>query len=834
MAKKQKEKNKKKEKKGRPTPAPDDFGHEIWGLIFLATGVLILISLIAHLASPESNLLGRYFGTALSSGLIYFLGPICVFFFPGAVGFIGWQRFRGELISFRILFYGILITLEICALLSIHYLPELVTLPTLKITSNRIGLFFVELLKPIFGKYTFGPYFIFSIALVVSTLSAFRIPPQQIIALIRKGFSLVRDIVTEKWASWQEQRAQLRVEQELRTEEKKLQKEAAKEEQRKSQQQTDVTPVSPRDTKKEIPKEFPVGDPPLPENPLKDISRVEAEAKQRLEEELAAFRAKRGNPIQIMSIETEDIETEEEADLDIFPADIIDSESPKHNFPTTSARKTVSSKPYKIPEASVLPDPPALASMIDKESIEENSMTLEKTLMNFGVEGKVVFVSPGPVVTRYEIELAPGIKVSKVVNLHDDISMAVGGQRIRIEAPIPGKSAVGIELPNNERQIVHFKHILQSDAFKKTKAKLPVIIGTNVSGAAYVTDVTKMPHVLIAGQTGSGKSVCINSLICSLLMTKKPEELRIIMIDPKKVELAFYERIPHLMSPVVTESKEAVKALQWGVIEMERRYRMLAKIGARNIDSFNSRVDSEKFKDVLPEEDNKKLPFIVIIVDELADLMMTASKDVEGLIQRIAQLARAVGIHLIVATQRPSVDIITGPIKANLTSRIGFRTIQSTDSRTILGHIGAEKLLGLGDMLFLRNGAPEIERFHGAYISEEDVEKIVTEIRSQNIEIEKIDSFCDATDTGAAGSDSFVSGNNDRDELFEDAMRTIVSIGQGSTSLLQRRMKIGYARAGRLMDELELAGVVGPPDGSKAREVLVTPDQVDELLAQFK
>jgi len=299
------------------------------------------------------------------------------------------------------------------------------------------------------------------------------------------------------------------------------------------------------------------------------------------------------------------------------------------------------------------------------------------------------------------------------------------------------------------------------------------------------------------------------------------------------VELAFYENIPHLLSPVVTESKEAVKALQWGVIEMERRYRMLAKVGARNIDSFNTRVESGKISDILDDADNKPLPFIVIIVDELADLMMTASKDVEGLIQRIAQLARAVGIHLIVATQRPSVDIITGPIKANLTSRIGFRTIQSTDSRTILGHVGAEKLLGMGDMLFLRNGAPEIERFHGAFISEEDVEKIVSDIRRQNYKIDKIESFHEATGSNDNEDDQMFA-DGDRDELFEEAARIIVSIGQGSTSLLQRRMKIGYARAGRLMDELERAGFVGPPDGSKAREVLVKPDELDELLCRIR
>ncbi|HMA64466.1 MAG TPA: DNA translocase FtsK, partial [Chitinispirillaceae bacterium] len=580
-------------------------------------------------------------------------------------------------------------------------------------------------------------------------------------------------------------------------------------------------------------------------NDSTDVADNGDEAKKQLEQELAAFRAKKREPIKIMSIETTEVEVDDthasnvenvqfkhitndvdEELTETVPLDLAMDGVEEIDIPV------VPQKPYEIPRPSILPDPPPQSSYVDKESIERNSMILEKTLMNFAVEGKVVFVSPGPVVTRYEIELAPGVKVSRVLNLHDDISMAVNGQRIRIEAPIPGKSAIGIELPNGERQIVHFKNILISDAFSKTKAKLPVVIGTNISGAPYITDITKMPHVLIAGQTGSGKSVCINSVICSLLMTRTPDELRLIMIDPKKVELAFYENIPHLLSPVVTESKEAVKALQWGVIEMERRYRMLAKVGARNIDSFNTRVESGKISDILDDADNKPLPFIVIIVDELADLMMTASKDVEGLIQRIAQLARAVGIHLIVATQRPSVDIITGPIKANLTSRIGFRTIQSTDSRTILGHVGAEKLLGMGDMLFLRNGAPEIERFHGAFISEEDVEKIVSDIRRQNYKIDKIESFHEAT--GGDTDDDQMFADGDRDELFEEAARIIVSIGQGSTSLLQRRMKIGYARAGRLMDELERAGFVGPPDGSKAREVLVKPDEIDELLCRIR
>ncbi len=839
-----------KKKKDKSNAAPkrdDDFGHEIWGIVFIATALLILIALVSHFIAPRNNILGYYFGTALAGGLIYFLGPICVFCFPVAVGILGLQRFRGELLNFRVLLFGVLITGETCLFLAIHHLPRLHADPTLSIPSNQVGIALVRLIRPAFGPHVFGPYFISVLILVVTVLSAFRISPQKLFEWINSGVRYCINAFKVKWAAWKEERALLKAEQEERDAERKR----LKEQQRKPDTPKDTAkPPKPAGEKpvpaaaaaevpavKPLPEEL-AGNEALPEEEEtallveKDIATVEEEAKQRLDQELAAFRAKRSEPIQIMSIETTEFDPEEES-VD-FPEEMLDGdvESEEHTFPTTTTRKVGVAKPYVLPDPSILPDPPPLASMIDKSDIEQKSMILEKTLMNFGVEGKVVFVSPGPVVTRYEIELAPGIKVSKVVNLHDDLSMAVGGQRIRIEAPIPGKSAVGIELPNTERQIVHFKHILMADAFRKTKAKLPIIIGTNVSGAPYVTDVTKMPHVLIAGQTGSGKSVCINSIICSLLMTMKPEDLRIIMIDPKKVELAFYEGTPHLMSPVVTESKEAVKALQWGVIEMERRYRILAKVGARNLDSFNERIGSGKFNETLSEEDNKKLPFIVIIVDELADLMLTASRDVEGLIQRIAQLARAVGIHLIVATQRPSVDIITGPIKANLTSRISFRTIQSTDSRTILGHVGAEKLLGMGDMLFLRNGAPEIERFHGAFISEGDVEKIVSAIKEQQIEIEKIDSFSEATGEITGESGSLDAG--DRDDLFEEAARTIVSIGQGSTSLLQRRMKIGYARAGRLMDELERAGFVGPPDGSKAREVLVKPDELDDLLGRLR
>ena len=488
-------------------------------------------------------------------------------------------------------------------------------------------------------------------------------------------------------------------------------------------------------------------------------------------------------------------------------------------------------KPYTLPSIDIIPDPPVREDTINRAWIDAKSMVLIKTLDEFRLKGcRVSCVNPGPVVTQFEIQLAPGIQVKRIIALQDDIALKVGGKAIRIEAPIPGKAAVGIEIPNDTRDIVYYKDILNSPAFRETKAKLPVIIGTSISGVPLVEDISKMPHLLIAGQTGAGKSVGINSFIATLLLTKKPDELRMIMIDPKKVEMACYEGIPHLMSPVVTEPDKAVAALQWAVREMENRYRLLAKVGSKNLESFNNKCEDgklQKFVDneSIMESEDKKLPYVVIIIDELADLMMTAAKDVEALVQRISQLARAVGIHLIVATQRPSVDIITGPIKANLTSRISFRTIQRQDSSTILGSVGAEKLLGMGDMLYLKNGAPHISRYHGAFISEEDVENLVDEIKLQGVEFNKIQFQVEPP--AEKGKKS--KGGGSVDDLFEDAARLIVSSGLGSVTGLQRRLEIGFARAGRIMDQLEDAGVVGPRVGSKPREVLISAEVLEDM-----
>jgi DNA segregation ATPase FtsK/SpoIIIE-like protein len=813
---------------GQASGRKTDFGHEVWGVVYLALGTLVIISLVSGFVNNTENVLGRYLGTFLSSGLVYLFGPLPSVMFPLGILFIGWKRLTGEKLSAGMAAFAAALIVETCLLFSVGNLPAAAS-GDFHFSDNCVGNSLTYFLHYVFGAHRFGPYFLVVLALVLTLCLGFNLRLSAIADFVRAVVSAIA-----LWSKSLPPKVVLFLKG-LRGKSLWPEIEAKTVPNKTANNISANTPDEVR-----VATSVPVK--AGPHKAEAAVDPVELETQKRLEEELAAFRAKKDEPINITTMATP-LETEEIEEPETPPEEEIPDEFFAGGYAggTTDLEDGVvmkkpkaASKPYRIPLQEILPDPPPMETLIDKDLIFQNSRILEKTLLNFGIEGKVFNVSSGPFVTRYEIELAPGVKVSKVVSLQDDISMAVGGQKIRIEAPIPGKAAIGIELPNPEKQIVYFKHILMSDSFRKSKARLPMIIGQNISGIPYVTDITKMPHLLIAGQTGSGKSVCINSIICSLLMTKTPQEMRLILVDPKKVELAIYEGIPHLMSPVVTESKEAVKALHWATMEMDRRYRLLGKIeGTRNIESFNTRVSQKKYKEgVLSEEEKNPLPFIVIVVDELADLMITASKDVETLIQRIAQLGRAAGVHLIVATQRPSVDIITGPIKANLAARIAFRTIQSTDSRTILGYIGAEKLLGMGDMLFLRSAAPDIERYHGAFISEEEVETIVGDINKQNIETEKIERFEHVVGDPADDDEAFMNEGG-RDEFFEEAARMIVSIGQGSTSLLQRRMKIGYARAGRLMDQLERDGIVGPQEGSKMREVLMKTDELETLLKKI-
>ena len=459
-----------------------------------------------------------------------------------------------------------------------------------------------------------------------------------------------------------------------------------------------------------------------------------------------------------------------------------------------------------------------------KKAVTDVATRLQKTLYSFGVSAKVENVSVGPAITRYELRPAEGVRVSKIANLADDIALSLAAETIRIEAPIPGKQAVGIEVPNAENEVVHFREIVDTDTFRNHKSKLAFAVGKDVGGQEVVADISKMPHVMIAGATGSGKSVCINTLIGSIIYKAKPNEVKMVMIDPKVVELSVYNGIPHLLIPVVTDPKKAAGALAWAVQEMENRYAMFASKGVRDLKGYNESVENE--------EGAGKLPHIVIIIDELADLMMVAKNDVEDAICRLAQKARAAGMHLVIATQRPSVDVITGLIKANVPSRIAFAVSSQVDSRTILDMAGAEKLLGKGDMLFYPAGAPKPTRIQGAFISDKEVEKIVDFIKDNSSATYNDDIIKQIENAGSTDKELAQQQQDDDDNtdpFLMDAIDVVVETGQASTSFIQRRFKVGYARAGRIIDQMEERGVISGFQGSKPREVLMSKERWEEL-----
>lgn len=487
---------------------------------------------------------------------------------------------------------------------------------------------------------------------------------------------------------------------------------------------------------------------------------------------------------------------------------------------------TVEDENYEFPPLTLLKEGDKKAGKGNNRALTETASKLQKTLYNFGVVAKVEHVSVGPAITRYELKPSEGVRVSKIANLADDIALNLAAKTIRIEAPIPGKQAVGIEVPNEESEVVHLRDILDTDTFKNHKSKLAFALGKDVSGEEIVTDIAKMPHVMIAGATGSGKSVCINTLIASIIYKAKPSDVKLIMVDPKIVELSVYNGIPHLMIPVVTDPKKAAGALAWAVQEMENRYTKFAAKGVRNLAGYNDAVEKE---DTLG-----KLPHIVIIIDELADLMMVAKNDVEGAICRLAQKARAAGMHLVIATQRPSVDVITGLIKANIPSRIAFAVSSQIDSRTILDQVGAEKLLGKGDMLFFPTGAPKPVRVQGAFVSDKEVEKIVDFLKSngETTYRDDITEYIEKTNCTDKEIDEGIMDDDETDPLLNEAIQTVIETGQASTSFIQRRFKVGYARAGRIIDQMEERGIISGYQGSKPREVLMTKERWEELNTQ--
>ena len=492
---------------------------------------------------------------------------------------------------------------------------------------------------------------------------------------------------------------------------------------------------------------------------------------------------------------------------------------------------------YEFPPIELLKMGHTRANKSGKKILADTATRLQKTLYSFGVSAKVENVSVGPAITRYELKPAEGVRVSKIAKLSDDIALNLAAESIRIEAPIPGKQAVGIEIPNVEKQVVHLRDIIDSPKFEDAESTLSMGLGKDIAGDEVIADIAKMPHVLIAGSTGSGKSVCINTLIMSILYKAKPSEVKLLMVDPKVVELSVYNGIPHLLIPVVTDPKKAAGALAWAVQEMENRYQLFASKNVRDLKGYNEAIEAEmkSGRNELEEKYGQgKLPKIVIIIDELADLMMVASKDVEDAICRLAQKARAAGMHLVVATQRPSVDVITGIIKANVPSRIAFAVSSQVDSRTILDMAGAEKLLGKGDMLFYPIGASKPLRIQGSFVSDKEVENIVDFIKKDGVTnteysqqiIEQIENSMKSDKEKAMDLED---GDDDTDPLLTDAIEMVIDMGQASTSMVQRKLKVGYARAGRIIDQMEERGIISGFEGSKPRQVLMTRERWQEL-----
>jgi DNA segregation ATPase FtsK/SpoIIIE-like protein len=472
---------------------------------------------------------------------------------------------------------------------------------------------------------------------------------------------------------------------------------------------------------------------------------------------------------------------------------------------------------FKLPPIDLLDAPPSSTRSVDEKLLEQNAATLEQKLLDLGIKGEVVEIHPGPVITMYELTLAPGIPLRKVLSTSDDLAMALKCGSTRVVAPIPGKDTVGIEVPNLNREIVYFREIIESPAFMESSAALKVAVGKCIDGEPFATSLTRMPHLLIAGATGTGKSVGLNVLICSWLMTCHPDDVKFLMVDPKKLELSYYQDIPHLIHPVVTEAEKVPRVLSWAIREMERRYDLLSIAGAKNIEGYNEKARSGEIKADPEGPPVEKLPYIVIIVDELAELMMVAAKDIEISIARLAQMARASGIHLILATQRPSVDVITGVIKANFPARLSFQVSAKPDSRTILDTTGAENLLGMGDMLFMPPGTAKINRLHGAFVSEHEIKSIVDFIKAQRapVYLQEISKHVAEEESKA------VAGDLIDDVKYDEAVELVTRLGHASISLIQRHMRIGYNRAARIIEAMEAEGLIGPSDGtSRPREVM--------------
>jgi S-DNA-T family DNA segregation ATPase FtsK/SpoIIIE len=774
--------------------------NEAAGFLYLGLAVLVLLSLVSYHAedaslntatgeAPPHNLIGPV-GSYFADFALQALG-LPVFLLPVGLCLLGWKWIRSEAVSSpRLKLVGfVLLILSLCCGLSIG--PTLAVFDGSIQVGGLVGLVLAEWLIRAFNVT--GAVVVSIMALVLSTYLVTKFSVGQLgflaglLDVLLAPWRLVASFVSGLWQHLAQKR---------REKSERRREEAGAREQR---QREGARPEGGRshphlwEGDNEAPDE-------LGEIPIRTLDELPAEPRG------AGLRGE-------------------------FPA----FEEPEDAFPATPVRPAPRHVQYRLPDTSLLNGPPVRCGY-DSTELKELAGRIKAKFEEFAVTGSVVQINPGPVVTTFEFKPDAGVKLSRIVNLAEDLCLGLQAESILIER-IPGKATVGIEVPNSRRELICLREMLESDEFAESAASLTVPLGKDISGRIRIASLEVMPHLLIAGSTGSGKSVMLNSLIMSVLYKATPEQVRMILVDPKRLEMGLYEGVPHLLTPVITEPKKAANALRNALLEMERRLRLLASQGVRNIDQFNRKVRQLRdkpmslFENDPGEEVLEPLPFILIVIDELADLMMVERANVEEAVTRLAQMARAVGMHLVLATQRPSVDVITGLIKANFPARLSFRVATKVDSRTILDRMGAEHLLGRGDMLFLPPGQGRLVRVHGAFVTETEINRVVDFWKEQGT-AEYDQSYLIAP-PGAEDEDG-EEFSGEQDPLYEDAVRIVVDMGKASTSILQRRLRLGYGRAARILDVMQREGIIGPPDGSRPREVLRSPDWLHEVDTELR
>lgn len=774
--------NKKNVSKRRRTSSETSSGKEIMGLFLIVIGIVFFISLYSQRMGIIGTLIYKLFSVISGSG--NFIIPLLLIFW-GILYNIQATKFhmRRYIICSLVIFFCILVFLDGSKEMDMTLIERIIK-STEYMDITRSG----GIIGAIFGFFSYkllgslGTYLVLGLIIVASIYFMLKVNIDQIIMFTED----LGEYFEDKKKAYEVKKAEKKLKQDEK-EKKKIERENLKKEKLELKKAKEEKTVEVEDFGENL--------------VIKDYS--DDNTFENLEEEKSKDIDLIDKKDKSADKNIEDIEIEDEEVLDTIKDDI--------------ENKNIEEYIYTYPDTALL-DRLKSKGGFSKDEVMEKGRIIENTMRNFGIESKVVAINRGPVITSYELKPAPGIKLSRIVGLSDNIAMALASSDLRIEAPIPGKTVVGIEVPNNEKDAVGLKELIDSNEFKTIKSDLPLALGKDVEGNILISGMEDMPHLLIAGATGSGKSVCINSIITSVIYKSSPKDVKLMLIDPKVVELSVYNGIPHLLIDVVTNPKKAAFALNWAVDEMEKRYLAFAENHVRDLKGYNKKMVEDGRED-------EKLPKILIIVDELADLMMVASKEIEEYIARLAQKARAAGMHLILATQRPSVDVITGTIKANIPSRIAFAVASSVDSRTILDMGGAEKLLGKGDMLFYPSKYPKPKRIQGALISDSEVERVVDFVKNNNEIKTSLESKIEK-----AIEDKKIKVDDEKDPLFKEAVELVVNDEQASISYIQRKLKVGYSRAGRIVDQMEEMGIIGPHEGSKPRKLLKTKEEIDIIL----